>query len=44
MKLKNIEELMKMSKKEVYDYQDIVSKNASLGWNVYKIKEAEEKI
>lgn len=42
MKLKNIKELMKMSKQEVYDYQDIVSKNASLGWNVYKIKEAQE--
>ena len=42
MKLKNIKELMKMSKQEVYDYQDIVSKHASLGWNVYKIKEAQE--
>ena len=43
MELKNIEELMEMNKQEVYDYQDVVSKNASLAWNVYKIKEAQEK-
>ena len=43
MELKNIEELMEMNKQEVYDYQDVVSKNASLAWNVYKIKQEQEK-
>ena len=40
--IKTIEELMKMTAKEVYDYHTRVDNNQRLAYSVYKVKMAME--
>ena len=40
--IKTVDELMKMTAKEVYHYHSVIDDNSRLAYSVYKIKKAME--